>query len=806
MSIKIKIKKILLLIIVCFSFLVIACKEKIEPHLEITCDTIEIIDNKITLEYADKIMLNVSYQPGDITENIDILEKDENNVILFEKPFITAINEGSAEFVISYTNEKGVEFKENLLVEVVPRSKKAVQRLVISSKNVVSSQGSFNITVNTFGAEDLGKIIYKSSDENIAVVTEDGVVYGVAAGVCEISATLESNPKLTDTIKLNVFDYSKVESVNGGRYSVSDADDYRILPYGVEYQKVTAYTSTPLEGIDADGYGGGTEIITPDKYYPQKISLLQVPSSKEVRITTWANLKNNRWTLTTVKGLINNYESSNPGWKVVAAINGDFFDINAKGNLPYQTTSSLVSNGEFYKTTASYMIGFRNDGSKNPLVGFKDIKKTDKMILAIYDSNNNIIKEFDIDNINKQPSDSETSVFFANYNSEKQIVPIRADSENLYVVEKAELALPNNSDDFYGKGTISTKENVELGIGAFAIATNNKEVLKYLNIGVKIRCQYEYVGDYSNINDICGCRPAFLINGEYEEGGTIKDRAPRTAIGVKADGTIVMMVIDGRQSKNNMYGADSREMASIMKYYGCVDAYNLDGGGSSTMVIRDGDRFVVTNSPSDGRERTDGNCILVVVKDAEYENEVTDITETQATINLSVKNDNGKDIKKLWISLDNKFYEVVNGKVTLNNLIHNSTYNYTVFYENSNGDLIETLSGYSFKTNKVNYKYLTTFLIEDDEFYEIIVKYLDEDECSSIGGAMVKIVAIKDGEEKVSNTFLKGSGTVKLKKEIIGEEIKSISLEYSYQLDYKNRISEVLENVKYIFVDKRTSK
>ncbi len=121
-----------------------------------------------------------------------------------------------------------------------------------------------------------------------------------------------------------------------------------------------------------------------------------------------------------------------------------------------------------------------------------------------------------------------------------------------------------------------------------------------------------------------------MINGEYEEGGTINDRAPRTAIGVKADGTIVMMVIDGRQSKNNMYGADSREMASIMKYYGCVDAYNLDGGGSSTMVIRDGDRFVVTNSPSDGRERTDGNCILVVVKDAEYENEVTDITETQA--------------------------------------------------------------------------------------------------------------------------------------------------------------------------------
>lgn len=805
-NMKIKLKKILLLIIVCFSFLVIACKEKIEPHLEVSCDTVEIVDNKMVIEYADTVLLKVLYQPGEITENIKIEEKDENNVILFENQFITAISIGSAEIEISYTNKDGIEFNTTLSVEVVERSKKQVERLVISSKNVVSSQGSFNISVDTFGALELGKIIYKSSDENIAIVTEDGTVYGVKEGVCEITATLESNPQLTDTIKLNVFDYSKVESVNEGRYSVSDADDYRTLPYGVEYQKLTAYTSTPLEGIDVDGYGGLTETITPNKYYPQKISLLQVPSSKEIKITTWANLKNNRWTLTTVKGLINNYESSNPGWKVVAAINGDFFDINAKGNLPYQTTSSLVSNGEFYKTTAAYMLGFRNDGSKDSLVGFKEIKRTDKMILAIYDENNNIIKEFNIDNINKKPNGSETSVFFANYNEEKNIVPIHAEGEKLFVVEKAELALPNNADDFYGKGTISTNENVELGIGAFAISSNNPDVLKYLKVGTKIRCQYEYVGDYANINDICGCRQAFLVNGQYEESGTINDRAPRTAIGVKEDGTIVMMVIDGRQGKNNMYGADSREMASIMKYYGCVNAYNLDGGGSSTMVIRDGDKFVVTNSPSDGRERTDGNCILVVVRDVEYENEVTDITETEATINLSVKNANEKDIKKLWISMDNKFYEVKDGKVSLKNLVHNSTYNYKVFYENSNGDIIETLSGYSFRTNKVNYKYLATFLLEDDENYEIVVKYLDEDGCSSISGAMVKIVAIKEGKETVSNTFLKGKGTVKLKKSLIGDEIKSITLEYSYQLDNKNRISVVEENVKYIYINNKTSK
>lgn len=791
-------KKTLFILLLFGTLLIVACKENVEPYLEIKCESAEIIENKICLEYGDTILLDITYQPKNISDGIMIFENDNENVIALDGNFITAINIGNAKLDISYINEENIEFNETLTIEIVERSKSEAERLLISSKNVVSSQGSFSIAVNTFNG--VGKVLYKSSNEEIATVDEEGTVYGVSEGTCEITATLESDQNISDTILLYVFDYSKTESVNGGRYTINDALDYKELPYGVLYQKLSAYTSTPLNDIDADGYGGLTETIVADKYYPQNVSLLQVPSSKDVKITTWANLDNHRWTLTSVRGLINKYEKSNPGWKVVAAINGDFFDISANGNLPYQTTSSLVSNGEFYKTTAAYMLGFRNDGSSNSLVGFKDIIRTEKMILAIYDENDNIIKEFDIDNINTTPNNNETSIFFANYNEEKNIVPIYPSGENVYVVEKAELALPNNSNDFYGKGTISTNSIVEIGKGAFAISTNNQEILNYLKIGVKIRCQFEYLGDYAGINDICGCRQAFLINGEYEETGTINDRAPRTAIGVKEDGTIVMMVIDGRQGKKNMYGADSREMASIMKYYGCVDAYNLDGGGSSTMVIRDGDKFVVTNSPSDGHERNDGNCVLIVVKDVEFENSVTNISETEATINLKVINNNEKDVNKLWIKLDNKFYEVKDGKVTLNNLIHNSTYSYNVYYENSRGEKIETLSGYSFKTNKKMYKYLATFVYEDSEYYEIEVKYLDEDKSSTIGGAMVKIIAMQDNEEKINTTFLKGEGTIKLKKSLIGDEIKSISLEFTYQLDYANRVSVSFDNVDYIYI------
>ena len=48
------------------------------------------------------------------------------------------------------------------------------------------------------------------------------------------------------------------------------------------------------------------------------------------------------------------------------------------------------------------------------------------------------------------------------------------------------------------------------------------------------------------------------------------NRAPRTVIGRKADGEIVMMVIDGRNSGNGKYGADHTELAAIMHSYGCV--------------------------------------------------------------------------------------------------------------------------------------------------------------------------------------------------------------------------------------------
>lgn len=87
---------------------------------------------------------------------------------------------------------------------------------------------------------------------------------------------------------------------------------------------------------------------------------------------------------------------------------------------------------------------------------------------------------------------------------------------------------------------------------------------------------------------------------------------PRAAVGIKEDGTVFMIVVDGRTSKSN--GLTLTELANYMKEKGCVSAINLDGGGSAQIGICNPEtgEFKIVNNPSDGQERPIANCIMVV--------------------------------------------------------------------------------------------------------------------------------------------------------------------------------------------------
>ena len=80
--------------------------------------------------------------------------------------------------------------------------------------------------------------------------------------------------------------------------------------------------------------------------------------------------------------------------------------------------------------------------------------------------------------------------------------------------------------------------------------------------------------------------PVLIANGEPAPvAGTGGGLNPRTAIGQRADGTVLLLVIDGRQSHS--LGASYKDCRDVMMQYGAVNAANLDGG-SSTLMIHEG--------------------------------------------------------------------------------------------------------------------------------------------------------------------------------------------------------------------------
>ena len=122
---------------------------------------------------------------------------------------------------------------------------------------------------------------------------------------------------------------------------------------------------------------------------------------------------------------------------------------------------------------------------------------------------------------------------------------------------------------------------------------------------------------------------------------TDANRAPRTVIGIKEDGTLVLMMNDGRQSPYSA-GTTMKELAEILLSLGCVDAVNCDGGGSSTFISeREGTgELTMKSSPSDGGQRATLGGLLVISKavaDGKFHHATVKSTEQYVTPNSTVE-------------------------------------------------------------------------------------------------------------------------------------------------------------------------
>jgi hypothetical protein len=165
--------------------------------------------------------------------------------------------------------------------------------------------------------------------------------------------------------------------------------------------------------------------------------------------------------------------------------------------------------------------------------------------------------------------------------------------------------------------TIATGDTLLLHYG-----TADRAIAAQLRDGDTVRIDLAVSGtgvdrQRTRVAQAVGGRPLLLVDSlvvndvETEGNAGFRGLNPRSALGFNRQrGTMWWVVIDGRRPGVTM-GTSLRQTADLLRALGATEAMNLDGGGSSALVVRElaSGRVRVTNSPSDPTERAVGNAL-----------------------------------------------------------------------------------------------------------------------------------------------------------------------------------------------------
>jgi len=242
----------------------------------------------------------------------------------------------------------------------------------------------------------------------------------------------------------------------------------------------------------------------------------------------------------------------------LVAINGGYFKQQTGVPLGTLMINKEMYTGPIYDRVA---MGFTEDGYLMDRVKLK----------ASIDTNIGTVK---VDNIN-QPRMLSTYVIVYTPAWGK-ITPPSPKYGTQIVVEK-------------GKVTKVDSARCEIPENGFVIVGPESK-LKEIAKAKKLKFNVKTSPEWENVNHIISGGPYLIRNGEIyidmtaQKLGSIGGRNPRTAIGYTKDNHLIMITADGREGSS--IGLTLTELAYLMKELGCVNAMNLDGGGSTVMYVK----------------------------------------------------------------------------------------------------------------------------------------------------------------------------------------------------------------------------
>ena len=294
------------------------------------------------------------------------------------------------------------------------------------------------------------------------------------------------------------------------------------------------------------------------------------------------------------------------GHEVVAAVNGDFFHTSPLSEIGIPL-SGQVKDGEMLESTHNCAC-LVMDRNHRPYI---DRLRFSGQITCGNDS-------FPLNLVNRMRYYVESmadnqSVLFTNgfgsltyYGSStgKMVLLRPANGEFQWKPNGMEQCVVESVFDARGLTTIPNGKAILWLKGSYAEHAATISEGDILNISFRLTFNNE-PGDVEIYQLIGGSNDTIMLNGVLKEDW--QELHPRTAVGFNADSTrLYFVVVDGRQEIS--IGATLKDMMGIFLALGAVNAMNMDGGGSSCMVVNN----EVINDPSDGYVRPVGNGCLVV--------------------------------------------------------------------------------------------------------------------------------------------------------------------------------------------------
>lgn len=293
------------------------------------------------------------------------------------------------------------------------------------------------------------------------------------------------------------------------------------------------------------------------------------------------------------------------GYRVAAAINGDFYDTATGYPL-----GLLISGGELLSGSESYYaVGFRRDGSA--VIGAPVLQ-----ITAEYKGETRPIASLNKPRVEQ----GGITLFTHDFRTDHTTGTSTAGVSVLATLRRGEAAIGKTlqlrvEEIIEGSAPVAMEEDQVVLTASAASKAENLSFLRSLTPGKTLEVSFTTADPaWEDVTEAVGAL-YLLVEDGIAKTGFEASSAPRSAVGVTADGDVILYTVDGRQTGYSM-GASLGVLAERMVELGCVTAVCLDGGGSTTMVgsLPHSDTAQLLNSPSDLSQRKVSNMILLLAR------------------------------------------------------------------------------------------------------------------------------------------------------------------------------------------------